>query len=163
MRLLFGNYELTIDDKNRLLVPSEIRKAIDSETDGEAFFLVAGHNGKLWLYPEKYYESLASQLRSGLAPEDDLLAFDQLNFSLASRVEWDKQGRMVIPEKILRKQELSRDVTLIGVRDHAELWNRSDWEAYAAELESKRAEVVGKARQRHMGSMGNKGLAETKD
>lgn len=162
MRLLFGNYELTIDDKNRLLVPSEIRKAIDPETDGEAFFLVTGRNGKLWLYPEKYYETLASQIVSEMAPEDDLLAFDQLNFSLATRLEWDKQGRMVIPEKLLRKQELSREVTLIGVRDHAELWSRADWEAYAAELESRRAEVAFRAKQKHMGSMGQSGSAETR-
>ena len=54
--ILYGEYELTIDDKNRLLVPSEVRKAIVPERDGEAFFLVVGINRVPWLYAERYYE-----------------------------------------------------------------------------------------------------------
>ena len=148
MRLLFGNYELTIDDKNRMLVPSEIRKAIDPQTDGDAFFLVTGINHKLWLYPEKYYEALATRMQSEMAPEEDLLAFDQLNFAMASRVEWDKQGRILIPERVLKKSGLGREVTLIGMRDHAEVWNRADWDARIDELDRKRAEIAVRAKQR---------------
>ena len=148
MRLLFGNYELTIDDKNRMLVPSEIRKAIDPQTDGDAFFLVTGINHKLWLYPEKYYEALALRMQSEMAPEEDLLAFDQLNFAMASRVEWDKQGRILIPDRVLKKSGLSREVTLIGMRDHAEIWNRADWDARIDELDRKRAEIAVRAKQR---------------
>lgn len=152
LRLLYGNYELTLDDKNRLLVPSEIRKALDPNSDGEAFFLVTGTNDKLWLYPEKYYESLAGQIRSEMAPEDDLLAFDQANFAMASKLEWDKQGRILISERILRKAGLSKDVTLLGMRDHVEIWNRADWEKRAEELDQRRNEIAVRAKQRHMGT-----------
>lgn len=148
MRLLFGNYELTIDDKNRMLVPSEIRKAIDPETDGDAFFLVTGINHKLWLYPEKYYEALALRMQSEMAPEEDMLAFDQLNFAMASRVEWDKQGRILVPERVLKKSGLGKEITLIGMRDHAEIWNRADWDARIDELDQKRAEIAVRAKQR---------------
>jgi MraZ protein len=150
--LLYGNYELTLDDKNRLLVPSEIRKALDPETDGEAFFLVTGTNDKLWLYPEKYYETLASQIRSEMAPEDDLLAFDQANFAMASKLDWDKQGRILISERILRKAGLGKDVTLLGMRDHVEIWSRADWEKRAEELDQRRTEIAVRAKQRHMGT-----------
>ena len=149
VRMLYGEYELTIDEKNRMLVPSELRKAFDPAIDGEAFFLVTGVNGKLWLYPEKYYESLASQIRSEMAPEEDLLAFDQANIAMASKVEWDKQGRIVIGEKVLRKASLGREVMLLGVRDHAELWGRGDWEERAAELDQRRAEIAVRAKQRN--------------
>jgi MraZ protein len=152
LRLLFGNYELTIDEKNRMLIPSEIRKAIDPQSDGEAFFLMTGINGKLWLYPEKYYETLALKMQSEMAPEEDLLAFDQMNFAMASRVEWDKQGRVLIPEKVLRNAGLTREVVLIGSRDHAELWDRPAWEQRKAELDQRRAEIAVRAKQRHMGS-----------
>jgi MraZ protein len=148
VRLLFGNYELTIDDKNRMLVPSEIRKAIDPETDGDAFFLVTGINHKLWLYPEKYYEALALRMQSEMAPEEDMLAFDQLNFAMASRVEWDKQGRILVPERVLKKSGLGKEITLIGMRDHAEIWNRADWDARIDELDHKRAEIAVRAKQR---------------
>jgi len=146
--VLFGEHELSIDDKNRMLVPSEIRKAIDPETDGDAFFLVTGINHKLWLYPEKYYEALALRMQSEMAPEEDMLAFDQLNFAMASRVEWDKQGRILVPDRVLKKSGLGKEITLIGMRDHAEIWNRADWDARIDELDQKRAEIAVRAKQR---------------
>lgn len=151
MRLLYGNYDLSIDEKNRLLVPSEIRRAIDPESDGEAFFLVPGINRRPWLYPEKYYESMADRMRSDIAPGEDALAFDQLNFALATRLEWDKQGRILIPEKLMRKTGLDKEVTVIGARDHVEIWNRNDWAGQEEELERRRPEIAARIRQTKSG------------
>ena len=145
--LLYGSYELTIDDKNRLLIPSEVRKAIVPDRDGEAFFLIVGVNRKPWLYPEKSYENLVSQQQSEISPGEESLAFDQMNFAMTSRVEWDKQGRIVVPDKTLKRTAINKEVTLIGARDHLELWNRSEWDAREEELDQKRGEIALKARQ----------------
>ena len=145
--ILYGEHELTIDEKNRLLVPAEIRKAIDASRDGKAFFLVVGLNRKIWLYPEKYYQGLVSQRQQDLTPDEDLLLFDQMNFSMVSQVEPDKQGRIGLSEKLLRRTSTGKDVTLIGVRNHLELWNRAEWEArFEANLE-KLGEIALKAKQ----------------
>ncbi len=152
--VLFGEYELTIDDKNRMLVPSEIRRAIDADRDGEAFFLVVGVNRVPWLYPERAYEHLVSRDLAEMTPAEDALAFDQMNFAMAARLEWDKQGRVLIPEKLLRRTGLNKDVTLIGVRDHLELWNRSDWEHRREELVARSSEVAIRAKQARQASAG---------
>jgi MraZ protein len=144
--ILYGEHELTLDDKNRLLVPAEIRKSLHPERDGQAFFLVVGQNRKLWFYPENYYGQLVSRSQQEITVDEDVLAFDQMHFARASRVEWDKQGRLVIPEKSLRRAELGREVTLIGVRDHLELWNRADWDAREVELSRRHNEVALRAR-----------------
>ena len=99
--VLYGEYELTVDDKNRMLVPSEIRKQIDSQRDGEAFFLVMGVDGRPWLYPERYYEQLVSRDPGELTPTQDVLDYDRMNLGMASRLEWDKQGRVLFPDKVL--------------------------------------------------------------
>lgn len=150
--ILFGEYELTIDDKNRMLVPAEIRKALVPERDGEAFFMVVGLNQVPWLYPEKFYELLVSQEPADITPEEDLLAFDQVNYGLASRMEWDKQGRVLIPEKTLRRTGLGREVTVIGVRDHLELWNRQDWEIRREELIKRSSEIALRAKRARLAS-----------
>jgi MraZ protein len=149
--VLYGEYELTIDEKNRMLVPSEVRRAIDPERDGEAFFLIMGINRVPWLYPERYYESLVARDPGEMTPGEDALAYDQMNFAMASRLEWDKQGRVLFPEKTLRRTSLGRDVTLIGVRDHLELWNRSDWENHREALLARSAEIALKAKQARQG------------
>jgi len=139
--ILFGEHELTIDDKNRLLVPAEVRKAIDPQRDGEAFFLVVGENHKIWFYAEKNYQTMAMQPEASLIPDANRLAFDQLYFALASRVEWDKQGRLVVPDKLMRRTNTGRDVTLVGVRDHLELWNRAEWEKQFDELQARAPQI----------------------
>jgi MraZ protein len=149
--VLYGEYELTIDEKNRMLVPSDVRKAIDPERDGEAFFLIMGINRVPWLYPERTYESLVARDPGDITPGEDALAYDQMNFAMASRLEWDKQGRVLFPDKILKRTSLGRDVTLIGVRDHLELWNRSDWETHREALLARSAEIALKAKQARQG------------
>lgn len=145
--VLYGEFELTIDEKNRLLVPAEVRRALDTERDGEAFFITIGVNRRPWLYPERKYEAFVSQMESELTPGEDRLAFDQMFFSMASKVDWDKQGRVLVPEKYRTRTQLGRDVTMVGVRDHLELWNRTDWAQRMEELESQRAEIAARQRQ----------------
>jgi MraZ protein len=148
--ILFGEYELTIDDKTRMLVPSEIRRALVPERDGDAFFMVVGSNQVPWLYPARFYEALVSQAPADLTPEEDLLAFDQMNFALAAKLEWDKQGRVLIPEKTLRRTGLDREVALVGVRDHLELWNRPAWDARREELIRRSADIAVRAKRARM-------------
>jgi MraZ protein len=145
--LLIGEHELTIDDKNRLLIPSDIRKTMNSDRDGDAFFLVLGLNRKPWLYPEKYYEQMVFQAQPDITPGEEQLDFDHMNFALASRLEWDSQGRLLVPDKTLRRTEMSREVTLIGARDHLEIWNRADWEGRREQLLARSADVVIRAKQ----------------
>ena len=139
--LLFGEYELTIDEKNRLLIPSEIRRQLDPERDGEAFFLVTGVNKRPWFYVERLYEQLAARRDSELTPLRDAIDFDLLYYAKATRLELDKQGRVLIPDKVMKKIGVGRDVTLVGGRDHLQLWNRTDWDRHSVDLEERRGEL----------------------
>ena len=145
--LLIGEYELSIDEKNRLLIPSEIRKSMDPNRDGDAFFLVLGLNRKPWLYPELLYEQMVFQERPEITPGEEQLAFDHVNFALASKLPMDSQGRLLIPEKTLRRSDLQKEVTLIGARDHLEIWNRTDWESWREELVKRSAEIAIRAKK----------------
>jgi len=150
--VLFGEFELTIDDKNRLLVPADVRHAFLPE-HGEAFFVVLQNSGYAaapripWMYPERYYEEMAMQGPVEMTPDDNQVAFNQMYYGLASRVPWDKQGRVLIPDRTLRRAGIGKDVTLIGARDHLELWNRTDWEARREELERRSVEIAALARR----------------
>lgn len=146
--VLSNEYELTIDDKSRLLIPSDVRKEVDPVDHGEAFFLITGVNRKLWFYPEKYYEQLVARTTTlEMIPNPDQLAYDQLTFAMASRVAWDKQGRLLIPERTLRRSGLGKEVTLIGVGNHLELWNRAEWDEHREALWRRSAEIATRAKQ----------------
>ena len=144
--ILHGEFELSLDEKNRVMIPAELRRVIDPESQGAAFFLTIGLNRKPWLYLEKTYESIVSAAENDIAPDADALAFDQMYFAMASRVEMDKQGRVLLNEKCLRRTNTNREVTLIGARNHLEIWNRADWEQQYEQNLSRMAELARKAK-----------------
>lgn len=146
--LLVGEFELSIDDKSRVLIPAEIRKKMDPDRDGEAFYMVLGKNRRPWLYLEKFYEELvATQSPPDLMPSDETLAYDQLRFGMAARVEMDKQGRVLIPQKMRKRTQLPDEITMVGVKDHLEIWGRAEWEARFDGLFENQGEVAAKAKQ----------------
>jgi MraZ protein len=145
--LLFNEYELTIDEKNRISIPAEVRKQLNPERDGDAFFAIMTPDRRLGLYPDKYYEVLASRDPGEMTPAQEILEFDRLNFALAIRLIWDAQGRMGLTEKVMKRYGLEKQVTLIGVRDHLELWNTAEWNQYVEALHAKSPEVARMAKK----------------
>ena len=130
MLMLTGEYEHSIDEKNRLFVSNKLRSQIDVEEYGGNFYLAMGPNGILCLYPEKYFQQIALVGAPGKGAPDESVAFERLSFALASKVDLDRQGRLLINEKLRRRAGLGTTLTLVGVRDHIEVWNTDDWERY---------------------------------
>jgi len=149
---LSGSYELTIDEKNRMLVPSEVRRQLVPERDGEGFYVVHGIDDHLWFYPELQYENLASRDPTQLKPSFGRLDDDRASYGLATRILWDKQGRILINERTVKRASLGKEVMLVGVKDHLELWPRDAWEARREELEKRAADVYARAKQVRLGS-----------
>jgi len=130
MLLLTGEYEHTVDGKGRVLISNKLRNQIDVDEHGGSFYLVLGANGILCLYPERYFEQIALGASEKKSAADEIVAFERISFALTSRVELDRQGRLLVNEKLRRRAGLKDNITLVGVRDHIELWNSSDWEQY---------------------------------
>ena len=145
-----GDYEHTIDSKNRLSIPARFRQMLCAETTGENFYLVIGRNKKLWLYPDKYYEQLVSQKPAELIPDEELLRFEQITFGLARLLELDRTGRVLMPERMIQRAQLDRDVVIIGVRDHLEIWNRQEWEQHVENGFSEHNQMLTRARVARM-------------
>lgn len=143
----FGQHELLIDEKNRFSVPAEIRRVFTPNYETCRFFMKLGTGGVLWIYSEAKWNELTKDDSSGMDVGRSQLDRDRFHFGLTFPVETDKQGRAVIPDALLRKAKVGREVVLVGVRDHYELWSRTAWDAYTDELLNRQAEEEGKAHQ----------------
>ena len=133
MLLLTGEYQHVVDEKGRVLISNKLRGQIDAEEHGSSFYLVLGANGILCLYPEKYFERISSALGPSVIAPDEAVTFERLSFALASKVELDAQGRLLLNDRLRQRAGLKDHITLVGVRDHIELWNDQDWEQYLAD------------------------------
>lgn len=138
---LAGEFELSVDTKNRVMIPAEIRKLISPDVHGESFYLTL-RGSVPCLYIEKYYEELVnSRIRPDVRPSEELIAFAQLKFALVHKMECDVQGRVVLPERIVQRAELSKEVTMLGMRDHLQIWNRAAWVRRTDDLFSRSEEL----------------------
>lgn len=133
MLLLTGEYQHIVDGKGRVLISNKIRSQIDVGEHGSNFYLVLGANGVLCLYPEKYFEQIVLSVAPSTTAPDEAVAFERISFALASKVELDGQGRLLLNERLRKRAGLKERITLVGVRDHVEMWNDEDWEQYLAD------------------------------
>jgi MraZ protein len=145
--LLLGEFQHSLDTKQRLAIPSEIRGVIDPATHGDALIVAPGPNGMLWLWPERTFERLASQLGGSLVGDEELMVFERQLFSRAARLPLDAAGRVRIPDRLLREFELRDAVTILGVRDHLELMRPEQWLQVQAGEAPTRPEFWRRARQ----------------
>ncbi len=152
MLLLTGEFEHVIDSKNRVLISNKLRSQIDADKHGSNFYLVLGANGILCLYPERYFEQLAAAVTPANVAPDEAVMFERMSFALASKVELDSQGRLLLTEKLRKRAGLMDNVTLVGVRDHIELWNTGAWEQFVGDHMAQYQKQMTVARQYALGN-----------
>ncbi len=62
---------------------------------------------------------------------------DLMRFTAGNAVyqELDGQGRITVPAKLLEFAGINREVSIIGVQNHLEIWDRAAWADYQSRLE----------------------------
>jgi MraZ protein len=135
-----GAYERSIDEKKRIQIPAPFRNVVDPDRNGGTFYIVPGEReNTLALYPEKYFNDKVASLRTDQIPGQEALDFEQMFFSLASRVEMDKQGRVVLPDRQLSMVDLGAEVYVTGAHYRLDLWRKSDYERFLQEVVSRKS------------------------
>ncbi len=128
--MFLGEYEHTIDTKGRMAVPARFRSQID-----RGAVISKGMGTCLSIYTRERWDEKSAELAAGKT-SDELRDFERRIYPSASEVELDAQGRMSIPAKLRAYARLESEVTVAGVRDHFEIWDRAMWKAYQERLET---------------------------
>lgn len=126
--LLTGSYERSLDEKHRLPLPKRFREALGLEA--QTLFLTPGTDGSLSLYSGPAFARMADKLATQSPTAHDVRTFGRLLYAQSQSVQLDRQGRFRVPPELARLAELDREVVMLGVGDHVELWNKSRWENY---------------------------------
>lgn len=121
---LLGNFQHSLDDKNRIRLPSNFRKEM-----GDDYFLMPGTNGCIFVYKADETQNILSQLMSldSLNPEQSLMLTQLTAFS--RNVSADSQGRFMLPEDLIERFGIKKDVRIVGAATKAEIWSEELWQA----------------------------------
>lgn len=121
--MFMGEFDHTTDPKGRLIVPSKFREEL-----GNAFVVTRGFDGCLFAYPNTEWEKVVEGLRSLSLVDTKGRGFTRFFLSNAETVEMDKQGRILISEKLRNFAGIVKDVVSVGVDNKLEIWNKETYE-----------------------------------
>ena len=122
---LVGQHRYSLDAKGRIALPGKFRDAF-----GDGLYLTLGQERCLYAFPKDEWERQSRQVRTALSRGQEGRAYERMFFSNAEPVELDKQGRVVIPQRLRAQIALDREAVVIGVWDRMEIWNAAEWDRY---------------------------------
>ena len=135
--MFLGEYEHTLDDKNRLTLPAKFRDAFAG-----GVVITRGMDGCLSVYTQDAWDRFVSVRLEGLDPfSREARQMSRFLFAGAAEAEPDKQGRVMLPPALITHAKLTREVVVAGVRDHVEIWDRATWRTHLEDVEGS-AELV---------------------
>jgi len=138
--LLTGTFLRTLDEKLRFAIPKPLRDEWDPGT--EVVYLGPGTDGSLAIYTPTVFSQLAGDLGLASPTGADVRAFSRLFYAQVQRIELDPQGRIRIPVELSRWASLAKEIVLLGVRDHIEIWDRPTWDAYLSARQGRYDEIA---------------------
>ena len=116
--MLIGEFQHSLDDKGRLIVPSKFRNEL-----GMSFIITRGLDGCLNAYSLLEWEKVQEKFENLESGGEKLRRLERWFFGGASECETDKQGRIIIPQNLREYADLKKDVVVIGNRTKMEIWN----------------------------------------
>ncbi len=126
--MLQGEFQHGLDAKGRLILPAKIREEL-----GTHFMLTKGLDGCLFIFSPAAWEEFTQKMNA--LPTSSREARKLKRYFIGSSVECetDKQGRFLIPPVLRAFAEIEKDVTVLGVADHIEVWSTPRYSAYQNE------------------------------
>lgn len=143
MPRFLGNIEAKVDSKGRIFFPAVFRKVLQSASEERIVLRKDVFQSCLVVYPERVWNEQMDYLRSRLNRWNGRhqQLFRQF-VSDAERLEFDSNGRILIPKRFLQMAGIVTAVRCIGMGDTIELWSSSaiedsmmDGEAFGQALE----------------------------
>ncbi len=116
--MLAGGFEGVVDAKSRVVLPAKLRSEL-----GDKFHLMMGFDNYVAIYPEESFNEMLTQLLSMKKSSDQYLVLGRFLLGNSYDGELDSAGRVLIPAVLKKYAKLEKDVHIMGVGDHIEIWD----------------------------------------
>ncbi|OGE81237.1 MAG: cell division/cell wall cluster transcriptional repressor MraZ [Candidatus Doudnabacteria bacterium RIFCSPLOWO2_02_FULL_48_8] len=134
--MFIGEYEVSMDAKGRVPIPAKFRLNLKSAV------ITRGLDKSLFVYPKAEWEKIAQKLAALPISDSNSRAFVRLMLAGAFDLEFDKQGRVLIPEYLRQFAALSKKVVVAGLYNRLEVWDQETWENYKEVTEKESTSIA---------------------
>ena len=139
----YGEYNHTLDEKDRFILPAKFRDKIKAFSS-KKFFLTRGLDGCLVMLHQDVWQVQEEKLKNLPFTKAQSRAFNRMYFSGAQEIEIDVQGRVNLPDYLKEFAKINRDIMIVGVSDRIEIWSKKSWEDFYKDNEGKFEETAEK-------------------
>ena len=135
--MFMGEYNHTIDTKGRMIIPAKIREQL-----GDLCNVTKGLDNCLAIYTEEAWKKISTALQSQSSTKASVRALKRFVFGSAAELEYDKQGRVLIPVPLREYASLDKQAVIVGAGDHVEIWSREKFDFYDEQVAESMEELV---------------------
>jgi MraZ protein len=128
-----GNSFHSLDDKGRLIIPARFRHVLSqSNVDG---VMASKMDGAIFCYTFEQWQKIEERILNLATKSENMRRFRRIFIGGAFECALDKQGRILIPPSLREHAGLNKEIVLVGVLDHFEIWGRENWAEEDAKLQ----------------------------
>lgn len=120
--MFLGQYEHSIDEKGRMIIPSRFREELQ---DGA--YITTGFDRNLMVLTAATFDKLSQRVNQMSLTDPIARQLKRLIFANADRLEVDRAGRALIPGYLRESAELQNAIIVVGAGDYFEVWSPDLW------------------------------------
>jgi MraZ protein len=114
-----GSFQHQIDEKGRLSLPAQFRRGAEDRP----LVLVHVYPDALTLYPAEAWAEVETRMREMLRRQPETRPYVLKVTANAVEVSPDKQGRILVPQRLQDAVGIAGPALVVGAIDRIELWN----------------------------------------
>lgn len=123
-KVLIGKYRHTLDEKNRVRIPTKFKEGLSS-----TIYLLPGRTGCLYIIPEENFEKLAHKFTDvDIFSDDEINDVATMYFSAASEIKEDAQGRILLNDQVKSIAGIDKEIDFVGRNDYVEIWPAEEYD-----------------------------------
>lgn len=118
--MISGEYSHTLDAKNRMILPAKLREKLGSDV-----VMTKSVDKCIAVYPVQSWNSFTEKLEA--LPDMETRKAKRFLYSAAFETSIDTHGRIQLAANLCEYALLDKNVKVIGVGDHVEIWDEKLW------------------------------------
>lgn len=129
--MFLGQFQHTLDDKGRLMVPARYRDLLAAGA-----FITQGFDKCLMVMTDAYFNEVYERINNMNIADPTARMLRRLILSNAYPVEADKVGRILVPQNLRQFLAVeSGELIVAGQGEYFEVWTPAEWKAQMEKLQ----------------------------
>ncbi len=129
MSYFSGEYEGKVDAKGRIVLPSKVKSKLP-EASGNEIVITRGFEPCLVVYPSIEWKKIHSKVAGLNEFNAEYRRFQRNFFRGNTEVEFDANGRFLIPKSMLKYASIEKEVIVVGIGNRMEIWDPEAYDKY---------------------------------